>query len=137
MDHGIILFDGVCNLCNGVVDFVIRHDPIGYFRFAALQSPAGQKLATCCGQPTNLETVILFDDGVCRVHSTAALAILRRLGWPWNMLVVFSLVPLPMRDAVYSWIARRRYAWFGVRSVCRLPTPSERGRFMEDIEGSI
>lgn len=129
----ILLFDGVCNLCNGLVQFVIRRDPApARFRFAALQSEAGQRLLREHGMSTSdLDTFMMIADGVAHVRSTAALNVLKRLGLPWSLASIFIAVPRPMRDAVYRWIARNRYRWFGRREACMVPTPELRSRFLE------
>ena len=128
----VILFDGVCNLCNGFVQFVIRHDPPGRFRFASFQSAAGQELLLAHGLSPVVtpETVLLIEaPGQVSTHSTAALRILRRLrGWSW--LGAGLLVPRLLRDAVYRLIARNRYRWFGQRAACMVPTPALRQRFL-------
>jgi predicted DCC family thiol-disulfide oxidoreductase YuxK len=129
----IILFDGVCNLCNGITHFVIRHDPApGRFRFAAMQSKCGQQLLREHGLPTeDLDTFVMIDGERAQVRSTAALHVLRGLGLPWSLLYVLIVVPRPMRDVVYRWIARNRYRWFGKRESCMVPTPDIRSRFLE------
>ena len=123
-----MLFDGVCNLCNAAVDFIIRHDPKEYFLFASLQSPIGERWQKRCG--VHQETIVLVENDRCYTASTAVLRIARRLqGWV-KLLYVFILIPRPLRDALYAWIARHRYAWFGKRTTCRIPTPEEAARFL-------
>jgi predicted DCC family thiol-disulfide oxidoreductase YuxK len=130
--HALVLFDGVCNLCNGAVNFIIDHDPDGYFRFAPLQSDVAQEhLAGTPAAGTTLDTIVLVEDGTPYMRSTAALRIARRLTAPWPLLALFLAVPRPLRDAVYNWIARNRYDWFGQRDQCRLPTPELKARFLE------
>jgi predicted DCC family thiol-disulfide oxidoreductase YuxK len=129
----VVLFDGVCNLCNGFVQFVIEHDAAGQFRFAALQSGAGQALLREYGLPTPAEpdSVVLLADGQAYTHSAAALGILARLNGRWAVLAqVGQWVPRPMRDAVYRLIARYRYRWFGRQESCWLPTPELKARFL-------
>lgn len=132
-EHAIVLFDGVCNLCNGLVQFVIRRDPApARFRFAALQSQAGQQLLREHGLSTvDLDTFVLIEAGVAHVRSTAALRLLKRLGLPWSLAWSFIVVPRPLRDAVYRFVARNRYRWFGVRESCMVPKPELRSRFLE------
>ncbi|RSK23903.1 thiol-disulfide oxidoreductase DCC family protein [Hymenobacter metallilatus] len=128
----IILFDGVCNLCNGFVQFVIRHDAAGRFRFAALQSVAGQALLQRHRLPTPPEpdSVVLLMAGQAYTHSAAALGILQHLpGWRW-LARLGQMFPRPLRDAVYRLIARHRYRWFGRQDACWLPTPELRARFL-------
>jgi predicted DCC family thiol-disulfide oxidoreductase YuxK len=131
--HALVLFDGVCNLCNGTVNFIIDHDPDGYFRFAPLQSDEAQeRLAGTDAAGADLDTIVLVEDGTAYVRSTAALRIARRLTAPWPLLSLFLAVPRPLRDAVYDWIATHRYDWFGRRDQCRLPTPALKDRFLEN-----
>jgi predicted DCC family thiol-disulfide oxidoreductase YuxK len=131
-----ILFDGVCTLCNGFVKFVIRHDPHGYFRFAALQSEAGQALLTAHGQPLSAaslahpDSVVLVADGRVYTHSTAVLRIAGHLGGVWRLAAVGWLLPRTWRDALYRYVARHRYQWFGQQESCLMPTPALRARFL-------
>ena len=130
--NAVILFDGVCNLCNGAVNFVIDRDPVGTFRFAPLQSDVGERLLANSGvSGGDLDTIVLVEDGEVFVRSTAALRIARRLSGPWPLLSVFLAVPRPLRDAVYDWVAVNRYDWFGKRDQCRVPTPALKDRFLE------
>ena len=135
-DSATILFDGVCNLCNGFVQFVIRHDAAGRFRFAALQSEAAQALLAAHGQalaPTELAdptSVMLVADGRVYTHSAAVLRIAGRLGGIWRLAAVGWLLPGTWRDGLYRYIARHRYRWFGRQESCMLPTPELRGRFL-------
>lgn len=129
--HAVVLFDGVCNLCNTSVNFVIDRDPEGYFRFASLQSDeAGTLLEQCTEAPGALESIVLIEDGSCYSRSTAALRIARHLTGAWPLLYTFIAVPRPVRDFVYDWIARHRYEWFGKRDSCRVPTPELQSRFL-------
>lgn len=128
----VILFDGVCNLCNGFVQFVINHDSGGHFRFTSLQSEVGQKLlaqysTTVAATP---ETVILIEQGQLFTHSTAVLRILRGLGGAWQLLYVAMILPRALRDALYRFVARHRYQWFGQQESCMLPTPELAQRFL-------
>lgn len=129
--HAVVLFDGVCNLCNSSVNFVIDRDPDGYFKFAALQDEKVAPLRARFGiTPEYLDSILLVEDGQCYRESTAALRIARRLKGAWPLLYGFILVPRPLRDVVYRWIARNRYRWFGKRDTCRIPTPELRARFV-------
>jgi len=131
MTEPIILFDGVCNLCNASVQFVIRHDPQARFKFAALQSATAEKLLqNCAFDRASLDSVILVEDGRVYIESDAALRIARKLGGGWWLLAGFSIVPRPIRDAVYRFIARNRYRWFGKQESCMMPTPDLRARFL-------
>ncbi len=130
--NSVILFDGECNFCNAGVDFVIRNDRGASFQFAAIQSDAVRDLLQRAGiSPDTLETVILWEDGQVYTSSTAVLRIVRNLRFPWCLLSVLIMVPLKLREAVYVWVARHRYRWFGKRNSCRLPNPEERARFLE------
>jgi len=128
----IILFDGVCNLCNGAVQFIIRRDPGQRFRFASLQSAAGQELLQRYGvDATVLYSIMVIDDGVLYQRSDAALRIARYLSGLWPVLAIFRILPRPFRDAVYNYIATHRYKWFGKREACMIPTPDMKTRFLE------
>ncbi|MBX3461866.1 MAG: DUF393 domain-containing protein [Planctomycetes bacterium] len=131
----LILFDGDCNLCHGAVQFVLRRDPGGRFRFASLQSAAGRAALAAAASGVRLpDSIVLVHRGRVRTKSGAALAIARGLRWPWPLAAVFWLVPFPLRDAVYDWVARHRYRWFGKRQECWLPTPALRARFLDADE---
>src|SRR6185295_2981954 len=124
MHDRIILFDGVCNLCNGAVNFVIDHDTKGRFKFAALQSDFGKSVAKRLSWREDvMETFVLLEGDQAFTRSTAALRIARGLGLPWSILYIKIIVPRPIRDWVYDMIARNRYKWFGRRDQCRVPTP--------------
>jgi predicted DCC family thiol-disulfide oxidoreductase YuxK len=131
--HGpVLLFDGVCNLCNASVQFVIDRDPEARFRFAALQSDIGRELAEGCGIDVEaLDSLVLVEEGRCYTRSSAALRVARRLSGGWPILAAFSVVPRPLRDVVYDFIAARRYRWFGKEEACRIPTPELRARFLD------
>jgi predicted DCC family thiol-disulfide oxidoreductase YuxK len=127
----VVLFDGVCNLCNGTVQFIIAHDPSAHFRFAALQSEASRRLLGETQMRGTLpDSVVLVEDGCVYSRSTAALRIARRLSLPWPLLFALIVVPRPLRDMVYDLIARHRYAWFGKRDSCMMPTPELGARFL-------
>ena len=127
----IILFDGVCNLCNGFVQFVIRRDRANRFRFASLQSDtAREMLKNQPGAAQALDSVVLIENGRYYRQSTAALRILRRLGGAWPLLYGLIVVPAFVRDRVYAWIAKNRYRWFGQRDSCLLPTPELKAKFL-------
>lgn len=131
MTNPIVLFDGVCNLCNGSIQFLIKRDPQARFRFASLQSETGQKLQADLGMdPQALDSVVLVEGDRWYKESDAALRIARSLPGAWKLLAAFRIVPRPLRDAVYRWIARNRYRWFGKAETCWLPTPELRGRFL-------
>ena len=128
----IILFDGVCNLCNGSVQFVIKRDPKSKFRFAALQSPFGQEQLRKYGLPADqLYSVMLIEDDKVFQKSTAALKIARALSGGWPLLYAFMALPPFIRNWFYDWIAANRYKWFGKREVCMIPTSELKTRFIE------
>ncbi len=142
-DAPVVLFDGTCNFCDGAVQFVIDHERSSTLRFAALQSEAGTALLDRSMRPEHAkklregvtgdgdpDSVALIENGKVYTHSTGALRIARYLRWPWSWLSALWIVPRPIRDAVYRWFARHRYAWFGKSEQCRVPTPELRARFM-------
>ena len=126
----VIYFDGFCGLCNRFVDFVLARDVARHFRFASLQGSTATARFGPAGE-VDPATILLEEDGILYERSTAALRIASRLGGVWSLTAVFSLVPRPIRDAVYDWVARNRYAWFGKRDTCRLPTAEERAAFLD------
>ena len=129
---GTILFDGVCNLCNGFVRFVVARDPEARFRFAALTSPAAAENLRQAGVTAPIpDSMVLVEDGRVYFRSDAPLRISRRLRFPWPLLYGFIVVPRFIRDRVYDIIAARRYRWFGRRDVCMVPTPELRARFLD------
>lgn len=130
-DAPIIVFDGVCNFCNGSVQFVIRHEREPVFRFAPVQSAVGRELLIAHGMdPDDVTTFMLVEDGKAYVKSTAALKIAERFSWPAKMLVALKIVPTPIRDWVYGIVAKNRYRWFGRRDACMVPTKALRARFL-------
>lgn len=132
--HAILLFDGVCSLCNGFVNFVIDRDPEGYFKLGALQSDAARPYLDTFEQDLQgLDTMVLIEDGKLYTRSSAALRVLRRLNMPWSLLYGFILVPKGLRDWIYEVVASHRYEWFGQRDQCRRPTPELRQRFLEEV----
>jgi predicted DCC family thiol-disulfide oxidoreductase YuxK len=127
----VIIFDGVCNLCNAAVRFIIRRDPQARFRFAALQSaPAQALLARVEVDAAAFDSVMLVEDGVVHSRSDAALRVARRLRFPWPLLYALVILPRPLRDSLYDFIARNRYRWFGKRETCMTPTPDLQSRFL-------
>lgn len=128
----IILFDGVCNFCSGVVNFIIERDTKGVFRFAPLQSDAGQRILehfNLAGE--DFDTFVLVEGEEFHIKSTAALRMCRLLGGFWKLLYVFIVIPAPIRDALYDYVARNRYRWFGKKEECMVPGPEVRRRFLE------
>jgi len=129
----VVLFDGVCNLCNGIVRFVIARDPHAHFRFAPLTSTAAARLLKGVAAPEpGPDSVILVDEGRIFTRSDAALRIARSLTFPWPLAFGLVVLPRSWRDAVYDLIASRRYRWFGKRDTCMVPDPALRARFIEE-----
>lgn len=136
LENPVLLFDGVCNLCNASVQWLIRRDNRSVFRFAALQSAVGADLLRRAGLTGDLpDSVVLVEDGRCLVRSDAALRICTLLGGWWRLLGIFRIVPRRLRDGVYDRIAGKRYAWFGRQESCWLPTPALRERFLDAMPG--
>lgn len=130
-NHSIILFDGICNLCNGSVQFVIKHDKEGYFKFAALQTEVGQNLLKEYSlTSTALNSFVLIENGKAYTESTAALKVAKNLNGAIKLLSGFMIVPAFIRDAVYKTIARNRYRWFGKKDSCMIPSPGLNHRFL-------
>lgn len=138
MTGPVILFDGLCNLCNASVRWVLARDRRAVFRFASLQSQAGREaLAAAAASPVALDSVVLLDEAGVHTQSEAVLRIARRLGFPWSLAIVGRALPRPWRDAFYAWVARHRYGWFGRLEACPRPTPALRARFLDaDDPGS-
>ncbi len=131
IEYQVILFDGVCNLCNNSVNFVIDRDPNQKFRYASLQSEFGEQVKKDFNRSADLHSVLLLKDNQLLDKSDAALAIAGELTGLWPLLTVFRIVPKSLRDAVYNWIARNRYRWFGRQDVCRVPSPQLRSLFLD------
>lgn len=130
-EQPIILFDGVCNFCNGIVKFIIRRDKKANIHFASLQSEAAQKLLVQYNLPVNaMETIVFIENGKAYTQSTAALRICRHLNALWPLCYGFIIVPKFIRNGIYKWIAKNRYKWFGVREECMVPTPEMKKRFL-------
>ena len=126
----VILFDGVCNLCNGFVQFVIARDPGRRFRFASLQSDAARRCLERADPAADADSIVLLEEGRLFTRSTAALRIARRLRFPWSLAFALIVVPRPVRDWIYNCVARNRYRWFGRRETCAIPTPELEERFL-------
>ncbi|MEX0289104.1 MAG: thiol-disulfide oxidoreductase DCC family protein [Flavobacteriaceae bacterium] len=132
-DKKIVLFDGVCNLCNGAVQYIIKRDKKDQFRFAALQSEIGQFLAS--ERQIDLaktDSIILIEPGLAYyIKSSAALRIGLAFGGPYKILALYEWIPRPIRDFVYDIIAKRRYRWFGKQDECMIPTPELKNKFLD------
>lgn len=131
-DYAIIFFDGVCNLCNDAVNFIIDRDSKRYFRYAALQSKAGQQFLKEHGlNTTDFDSIVFFEDGNMYQKSTAALRIAKKMDGLYPVLYVFIVIPKKIRDFFYNFIANNRYKWFGRRDECRVPTPELKSLFLD------
>ncbi|MEX1201838.1 MAG: thiol-disulfide oxidoreductase DCC family protein [Ferruginibacter sp.] len=132
-NQAIILFDGVCNLCNSSVQFVISNDKKKLFQFASLQSNSGKALLEKYGLNSNdLNSFVLIQNNKAYNRSTAALNVAGQLSGAVKLLAVFKIVPPYIRDIVYKFIAKNRYKWFGQREACMIPTPELKSRFLND-----
>lgn len=131
MYHNIILFDGVCNLCNAAVNFVIDHDDKNIFRFASLQSDIGQQLLKANGLNTQeFNSFLLVQNDKILQKSTAALTVATQLGGILKIAAIFLIIPAFIRDMVYDYISKNRYRWFGKTESCRMPTPELKAKFL-------
>jgi predicted DCC family thiol-disulfide oxidoreductase YuxK len=130
--QSVILFDGVCNLCNGFVQFLIERDPKRRYRYASLQSETGQALMRSAGLPADeINTVVLMEEGKAYTHSDVALRVARHMVGLWPLATVLYIVPKFLRDAIYNWVARNRYRWFGKKEACMVPTPELKSLFLD------
>ncbi|MGV3619045.1 MAG: thiol-disulfide oxidoreductase DCC family protein [Fimbriimonas sp.] len=129
-DHPVLFFDGVCNLCNSSIDFVVRHDKKRRYRFAPLQGQTAAYAIPELVKTGDYDSFVLAEGGRIYTRSTAALRVMAGLGGIWSLGKVLLFIPAPLRDVVYRLIARNRYRWFGQKDTCRLPTPEERALFL-------
>jgi predicted DCC family thiol-disulfide oxidoreductase YuxK len=130
-EKSVVLFDGVCNLCNSSIDFIITRDRKDRFLVGALQEEAGKKLLSRFEvNPEYLDSLVLIEGDQIFFRSTAALKIAKNLPGLWAWLYGFIVIPEGIRDVVYDWIGRNRYRWFGKKSTCRLPSPEEKAKFL-------
>lgn len=129
--HVVVLFDGVCNLCNGAVQFLIRRDDDDVFRFASLQSETAQTLLRSFNLNTeNFDSIVVIRQGRVYERGDAALVIASALGWPWKVMLAGKILPRLLRDGLYNLIARNRYRIFGRRDECMLPDPALKAKFL-------
>jgi len=127
-----ILFDGVCNLCNGAITFIIQRDKNDKFRYAPLQSEVGKNLAAKHKIDLDkVDSIILVNEDQAYAKSTAALRIAKQLSGGWPLLTVFLILPTFLRNSVYDFIARNRYKWFGKKEACMIPTPELKSKFLD------
>jgi predicted DCC family thiol-disulfide oxidoreductase YuxK len=130
LDHPILLFDGVCNLCNGLVRFVVKFDTEGHYRFAPLQSDVGRRLQERFDlDPDDVDTVVLVEGDDCYLKSAAILRVMGHLDGPWPLLGPLRYLPRSVRDFGYDLVARYRYRVFGRKDACPIPDPEIRDRF--------
>ena len=131
VSDNIVIFDGVCNLCNLAVRFIIKHDSRDIFRFTSAQSEIGEEILSRFGINTpEPESVFILQKDTLVKKSSAALAITAELDGFWKYLAILRFIPRPIRDFVYDWIARNRYRWFGKREECMLPSNETENRFL-------
>src|SRR4051794_23064029 len=127
----IILFDGVCNLCNSSVQFIIKRDPKGRFKFASLQSQTGQSLLEQHGFDNEIDSFVLIDNQKLYSKSSAALRVCRNLNGFWKIFAILRFLPASFRDFFYDVVAKNRYKWFGRQESCMLPTKEMKKRFLD------
>jgi len=128
----VIIFDGVCNLCNGAVQFVIKRDKKGSINFAPLQGDYGQQLLKQHHLPMEeFNSFLLIENGKVYAQSTAALKVCKYLTGGWPLMVGFIIVPTFIRNGIYRWIAKNRYKWFGKKDACMIPTAELKSRFIQ------
>lgn len=129
----LILFDGVCNLCNASINYIIKHDKNNVFMFAPLQSEAGKDIINHFNLDTSkTDSILLYSkEKGLKIKSSAALAIASKLGFPRSLLTVFYIVPPFIRNWVYDYVAKNRYKWYGKKDACMIPTPELKAKFLE------
>ena len=129
----IILFDGVCNLCETSVQFIIKHDPKDIFRFVSLQSDLGKKILDHIGiKNSNLDSIILYEPGIAYYYkSTAALQIAKNLDGIWHYGTIFRIIPTGLRNYIYDFVAKNRYKWYGKKESCMIPTAELKSKFLD------
>lgn len=133
MNSHLIMFDGMCNFCNYWVNFIIDHDKQKYFKFASLQSNLAQNfLKEKNIDLMKIDTIVLLMNEKVYFKSSAALQIAKKLNGFWKVVYILAIIPEPLRDLIYNFIARNRYKWFGRRESCRIPTEDESDRFLID-----
>ena len=132
LSHPVVLFDGICNLCTSSVQFIINHDPRQQFRFASLQSAFGQQVLEKYNLPVTASgSFILLGNGIIYTKSSGALRVAKKLSGAWPALTTFMIVPPFIRNAVYDFVAKNRYKWFGKKEECWIPTSNLKDLFIE------
>ncbi|MFG6496151.1 thiol-disulfide oxidoreductase DCC family protein [Fictibacillus sp. UD] len=130
--EAVLLFDGICNLCNSSVQFILKHEKSSVLKFSAIQSEAGQKLLSRYNiDPVHTNSVILIKDGKVYTESDAVFATSQFLKFPFNLGKVLVIVPKPLRNFLYKKVAKNRYRWFGKKDSCMIPTPDLKNRFLQ------
>lgn len=129
--ENIILFDGVCNLCNRSVQFIIKRDPKAHFKFASIQSETGQRVVKQYGISNEIDSLIFIENEQVYIKSSAALRISRKLDGYWRLLTILIILPPFFRDFLYDIVAKNRYKWFGKKESCLLPTIETKKRFLD------
>ena len=129
----MILFDGVCNLCDNAVQYVIKHDKKDVFRFVALQSDLGKKILNYLNVDTSkMDSIILYEPGIAYFYkSDAALEIVKDLNVFLKWSIIFKIIPSSLRNPIYDYVARNRYKWYGKKDACMIPTPELKAKFLE------
>ena len=131
VDKSVLLFDGVCNLCNTAVQTVIKNDPDRHFKYASLQSGFGQSVLRKTGRDTeDFDSFILLHGNKVYDKSSAALRVASKMKLPWSLFYPFIILPKFLRDAVYTLVAKNRYKWFGKRDECMIPSPELKALFL-------
>lgn len=130
LQNQIILFDGVCNFCNSMVNFTIRNDKQGKLKFCPLQSEKGELLKTKFGVVPDADTIVFIENGKAYTYAKAAIHVCKYLDWPAKMLYGFIIIPSFISQPVYRWFAKRRYKWFGKKESCVIPSAEVKNRFL-------
>ena len=131
-NKSLVLFDGVCNLCNASVKFIVKHDKKEQFLFASLQSDVAKELLLQYNsKKITMDSIILIENNAFYEKSTAALRISKKLNGSYKLLYIFIIIPTFIRDWVYNYIAKNRYKWYGKKDTCMIPTPALKNRFLE------
>jgi predicted DCC family thiol-disulfide oxidoreductase YuxK len=130
-ENPIVLFDGVCNYCNAMVNFAIRNDKKAFLKFAPLQSEAGKHLKEKYKIASEIDSVIFIEQGMVYTYSDAAIRIAKYLRWPAKSLYGLIVIPKFIRQPFYKWIAKNRYKWFGKKEACMVPSPDVKMRFLD------
>ncbi len=128
--HTIILFDGVCNYCNAMINFAIRNDKKALLKFAPLQSDTGRRLKEQYKVFPDADSMIFIENNKAYTYSDAAVRIAKHLDWPAKMFYGFIIVPKFIREPIYKWVAKNRYKWFGKKEECMIPAPDVKARFL-------